>query len=164
MNDLTWIDSPELAAAFKAKWPIKIDRVAPINVAWDDIHTCINDDTIFLHPGAYIIESINYQIFPWVKEVEDKLLKTFPPRTGDVSTHLYASLYSGAKTLGKHMDTADVFYIGGIGTTSFVINESVYEIKSGDVLYIPRSVDHTPTPTLARAGFSIGLEHGRHDT
>ena len=62
------------------------------------------------------------------------------------------------------MDTADVFYVGGIGNTSFSINNITYQIAPGDIMYIPRSVNHTPQPQAARAGFSIGLEHGRHDT
>ena len=96
--------------------------------------------------------------------MEQEIVKVFPPRTGDVTTHLYVSLFEGCKTLGEHMDTADVFYVGGIGNTSFSINNITYQIAPGDIMYIPRSVNHTPQPQAARAGFSIGLEHGRHDT
>lgn len=165
---MDWIYDASLQISFKDKTPLLLKDCISLDCDWDYVHQNINENTIWLGNGSFIVEELsesdNVPTFNTINIISNTLKEHFDPRTGDVSTHMYCSLTSLSKTLGDHMDTADVFFCGAIGQTVFEINDRKYTVTPGDVLYIPRSVNHNPKPKGARVGFSIGLEHGRHDT
>lgn len=153
-----------LIQAYNDKKPYLVkDITESLCAGWNRIVDCITEDTIWSGDGAYVHEQIG-GVFPHIDELAANLLELFPPRTGDVTIHMYVSLLAGAKTFGRHKDTADVFFIGGKGQTQFTIEGEKYIVEGGDLLYIPRSVYHDPKALTPRVGFSIGLEHGRHDS
>lgn len=154
----------DLTKAYTDKDPLLIkEYTESLCAGWNRIIDCITEETIWTGDGSYVHEQID-GVFPHIDEIAATLLNDYPPRTSDVTIHMYVSLLAGAKTFGRHRDTADVFFIGGKGQTEFTIEGKSYIVEGGDLLYIPRSVYHDPKVLTPRVGFSIGLEHGRHDT
>lgn len=78
----------------------------------------------------------------------------------DLDAHIYVSMSESSDTFGRHCDDMDVYYIQGDGTLLFIIEECghkyEYEMVSGDMVYIPTGIYHTPIPKSKRFGISIG--------
>lgn len=57
----------------------------------------------------------------------------------------YVRLSKGqSTTVGNHDDEEEVYIIMG-GRASLRLNQTVYEVEFGDVVYIPRDVEHQAT-------------------
>lgn len=83
------------------------------------------------------------------------------PKEVKPSAHLYISMLTTSGTFGRHNDTSDVFYIQGLGSSRFDVEEGTdqsYVLEPGDLLYIPASIYHTPQPLSPRVGISIGFD------
>ena len=103
-----------------------------------------------------------YRPHPYLMSLVDTINETVG-KDHDVTAHLYFSFTKDQKTNGKHRDTANVFFIGLIGNTQFKIygedgRYKSYRVGPGDLIYIPRGIDHDTTPMGPRIGLSIGIE------
>jgi len=121
----------------------------PKNIIWDDVirqisseclnrtHKLIvdppvNSPTIVLHDN-YLPETIN-DAFSEVKlETQIKVI------------HLYISFANNASTFGRHYDNENVLIVQSIGDVSYKFDDqTVYNLSSGDSLYIPKNIYHEP--------------------
>jgi mannose-6-phosphate isomerase-like protein (cupin superfamily) len=159
-----YISSAELSIAVENLTPLfkkgVVQELIDNPVTWDQIINSAGSKNRLLQAGMVQQDPI---VPGCITLLRSYLLQNFTPRTNDATIHVYCSFCEGAETYGTHKDTANVWFVGAIGKTKFEILEEEYIIEPGDILFIPRSVYHTPIPLEARAGFSIGLEHGRHD-
>lgn len=162
-----WVSSEELVSAVNDRTPLFIPNALDnLDYNWDDVIECLNIDNVpqkWMQYGGFVCEKLTNR-FITIVELGMLLKAAFPPRTNDMTIHLYGSFSHRSETFGMHRDTADVFFIQGMGKTKFdfEFNRS-YNLRMGDCLYIPRGVYHDPKPITPRFGFSIGLENGRYD-
>lgn len=160
----SYLNSTQLKNAVESLTPYykkgAIRKLIEDPISWDQIINSAGKQNRLLEGGMVQQDPV---VPGCIKLLRDKLLKLYTPRTNDATVHVYCSFSKDAETYGKHKDTANVWFIGAIGQTVFDIEGQTYNIGPGDAMFIPRSVYHTPIPMGARAGFSIGLEHGRHD-
>jgi ribosomal protein L16 Arg81 hydroxylase len=93
-----------------------------------------------------------------VAVMKDFLQKTFKYRfNAENGVDIFFSLV--ANTGSSHVDKEDVFLIGSYGKTTYrMIPEGIdYQIKKGDLLYIPRGIRHRSFSNTPRAVISIGF-------
>jgi hypothetical protein len=168
-----WIDSEELRGAVKSRTPsLCLNAVDISNIDWNIVTAIINmsQNNYYKRNGGFIVEDQRFLAEPGlfrIAQTQSALVSAFPPPTGDSTIHLYGSLSSDAETNGEHKDTADVFYLHGMGNTlvkTFNSDRASNNIRmqTGDILYIPRGIYHDTVPLGARFAFSIGLEYGNN--
>lgn len=79
------------------------------------------------------------------------------------SAHVYTGLTRYSQGLGKHNDNADVCFWQVIGSSNWKVfaqdgmKEHVLDV--GDVIYVPRHMDHEVTSLGPRVGISFGLDY-----
>jgi mannose-6-phosphate isomerase-like protein (cupin superfamily) len=76
------------------------------------------------------------------------------------TAHLYVSLSKKSSTFGKHKDDADVWYWQCQGITRWTVydnQEYIYDLKEGDMIFVPRKMYHSTKPLSPRAGISFGI-------
>lgn len=80
------------------------------------------------------------------------------------SAHVYTGLTKYSQGLGKHNDNADVFFWQIIGSSSWKVSTQAgikeHALTVGDVIYVPRYMDHEVTSLGPRVGISFGLDYG----
>jgi hypothetical protein len=80
------------------------------------------------------------------------------------SAHVYIGLTRFSESFGKHRDNSDVFFWQILGSTNWKVyaqeGTREHNLKIGDVLYVPRNIDHEVTSLSPRAGISFGLDYG----
>lgn len=82
------------------------------------------------------------------------------PENSMCTAHIYISLLSSSKTLGRHKDDTDVFFIQALGQTKWIIEEDgkhEYILNPSDMIFIPKEHWHTPISLSPRVGISIGF-------
>lgn len=161
-----WLDDPDIKEKVTLRQPFfKKAGVPECNIDWNDVVDNFKEPE-FLGKGGFVDEQSTAP--GCIRAFADEVNERFPSRTGDMSIHLYGSFSVDANTNGRHRDTANVFLVGALGTLGMTIyNDDIsgkldFEVKPGDVLFIPRSRWHEPEPLTTRAVFSIGLEYGKH--
>lgn len=94
---------------------------------------------------------------PEVEDITVQIEKEFS--LPESSAHLYISLSKDADTFGKHRDEMDVYYVHAYGDVSFTVyeeGEHTYKLTAGDMLFLPKHIDHAPSVFSERCGISIG--------
>ena len=80
------------------------------------------------------------------------------------SAHVYIGLTKFSESFGRHRDNSDVFFWQVIGSTNWKVypDDGVKEhvLTAGDIIYIPRYMDHEVTSLCPRVGISFGLDYG----
>jgi len=75
------------------------------------------------------------------------------------SAHLYFNIITKAKTFGNHKDTMDVWFWQCQGKTKWIIEDkTVYNLNSGDLIYVPKGIKHEVIPLTPRVGISMAKE------
>lgn len=70
--------------------------------------------------------------------------------------HLYFNISTKAETFGKHKDTMDVYFWQCQGVTKWIIEDKDEVILNpGDLIYIPRGINHNVIPLSPRLGVSM---------
>lgn len=80
------------------------------------------------------------------------------------SAHVYIGLTRFSESFGRHRDNSDVFFWQVLGRTSWKVyaQDGVQEhtLGAGDVLYVPKNMDHEVRSLCPRVGISFGLDYG----
>ena len=71
--------------------------------------------------------------------------------------HLYINFFPETKTFGKHKDTMDVAFWQVQGETEWTVEDKVYILNPGDLIYVPKGIEHSVHPLTIRAGISFGV-------
>ena len=75
------------------------------------------------------------------------------------SAHLYFNIITKARTFGPHRDTMDVWFWQCQGKTKWVIeNKKEYILNPGDLIFVPKNIQHEVVPLSPRAGISMAKE------
>ena len=98
--------------------------------------------------GFFVTHNIDY--LPKVKKVLDILNLNF--------AHLYCNLTTNAPTFGEHVDQVDVYFWQCQGSTKWIINEKIFILNSGDLLFVPSGVKHNVIPLCPRIGISMSYD------
>tara|TARA_R110002020_G_scaffold456999_1_gene673749 strand:+ start:267 stop:680 length:414 start_codon:yes stop_codon:yes gene_type:complete len=70
--------------------------------------------------------------------------------------HLYISLTNACKNFTPHQDKMDVWFWQAKGMTKWLILGKEYILNPGDLIYVPKGVEHTVLTFIApRAGISM---------
>ena len=70
--------------------------------------------------------------------------------------HLYFNISTKAETFGKHKDTMDVYFWQCQGVTKWIIEDKDEVILNpGDLIYIPKGINHNVIPLSPRLGVSM---------
>ena len=125
-----------------------------------DLELDIDTPNSFQHIGRWGFVTWHGERMAKVKFILDGI-HTLRPKDR-CTAHIYLSIFSNSKTFGRHKDVSDVFYIQGVGKTSWLVEDNDvaynYVLEEGDMLYIPKQMFHTPLPLTPRYGISIGFD------
>jgi hypothetical protein len=125
-----------------------------------DLELDIDRPDTFQHVGSLGFVTWHGYRIPRVKDILAKIQALRPQDS--CSAHIYISIFSKSETFGRHKDVSDVFYIQGVGKTSWGVEDNgvsySYVLEEGDMLYIPKQMFHTPSPLTPRYGISIGFD------
>ena len=72
--------------------------------------------------------------------------------------HSYINLLQSSRTFGDHNDTMNVNFWQGDGVTKWVINgKDEYLLHPGDLIQIPKGINHNVVPLTPRFGVSFSV-------
>ena len=149
-----------LYSRYQVQGNIKADRVKVIRnwnrntVTWDEFFQLYdytikyNYEILMEPPGFFVLNEGT--LLEKVKRATEKLNCTLG--------HAYASITNSAKSFDMHYDKQDTYFWQCIGKTSWEIEgHGIYELGSGDLLVIPRMINHKVTPLTPRLGISMSI-------
>ena len=80
------------------------------------------------------------------------------------SAHVYIGLTKFSESFGKHKDNCDTFFWQAIGSTSWKVFAQTgvkeHVLNAGDMIYVPRYMEHEVASLSPRVGISFGLDYG----
>tara|TARA_B100000085_G_scaffold273908_1_gene289920 strand:+ start:121 stop:570 length:450 start_codon:yes stop_codon:yes gene_type:complete len=72
--------------------------------------------------------------------------------------HSYINVLQSSRTFGEHNDTMDVNFWQGEGITKWIINgDKEYLLYPGDLIMVPKGIDHNVKPLTPRFGISFSV-------
>ena len=74
-----------------------------------------------------------------------------------IEAHLYLNITTHGKTFGKHTDVDDVYFWQVKGQTEWIIKDNKYLLDIGDLIIVPKFIEHNVIPLTPRAGISMSL-------
>ena len=124
------------------------------NIDWQDLlnnfnESVMNGEEIKSNPIAFYVSHSAMKI--------DKL-KPLYEKLNIKNAHLYISLTNVCKNFGPHTDTMDVWYWQAKGKTKWQILGKEYILNSGDLIYVPKDIEHNVLTLTPRAGVSMSKE------
>jgi len=87
-----------------------------------------------------------------IKEVKE-VLKNLKLNTA----HLYFNITLNGKNFGKHIDDVDVYFWQVKGQCEWIIENKKYLLDVGDLIIVPKLIEHEVIPLTPRAGISMSL-------
>ena len=159
-----WIHQEDLQRAVQSRSHFFLSNIeSGYNVNWTSMLDLLDANRANINMldtlGGVCTE---YRPHPYLMALVDTVKKMHAGQ--DITAHLYFSFTKDQMTNGKHRDTANVFFIGLIGNTQFKVygegreRYKSYRVGPGDLIYIPRGMDHDTKPMGPRIGISIGIE------
>jgi hypothetical protein len=142
-------------------------RVLLNTPSWDDVLRDLEksiEENSLIKIGQYfsIITHLGDRHIPLAAEFLDEVKKLDVSLPG--SAHVYTGLTKYSQGLGRHNDNADVFFWQIIGSSNWKVFTQAgmkeHALNVGDVIYIPRYMDHEVTSLGPRVGISFGLDYG----
>jgi|SaaInlLV_10m_DNA_4_1040232.scaffolds.fasta_scaffold11575_2 mannose-6-phosphate isomerase-like protein (cupin superfamily) len=132
--------------------PILIRQALPIVPTWGDILNNASQSYRRgepLHCDGGYIKTHHAQSMPEVLEAMRELEQR--------DAHLFIDLNVGGGSLGRHQDEVDVWYWQLQGETLWELGrlEACFHLYEGDLLYIPKNLEHKVTSLSPRSGVSF---------
>mgnify|MGYP001093153134 CR=1 FL=1 len=75
-----------------------------------------------------------------------------------VDAHAYFNIAVKAETFGWHDDDFDVCYWQCIGRVKVLFEDKEFLLEPGDMIKIPKHIQHTVIPLTPRLGISMGVK------
>jgi mannose-6-phosphate isomerase-like protein (cupin superfamily) len=111
------------------------------------------------------LENINEANFPGIQVKADRLAQLHQQLSGSGKCIGYfgaVSITNKEPTTGKHSDPIDVIYCQFVGSVTWTISDEngseSHVLNPGDIIYVPKSVDHEVTSMSPRAAISFMFE------
>lgn len=169
MTQEHWLYSKRVEEAVKDRRPLFMIRVDQFNAKWhqiiDNHNMCIGAHS-FQHNrylnSTIISHAILHPEMDYFNAVGNTLKDTYG--YDSVTCHLYTSFTVDAEVYGYHKDSVDVFIVGLIGLTEYLVEDTYYDVAPGNVLFVPKGVMHGATPKMPRSIVSIGLGNDLQNT
>jgi mannose-6-phosphate isomerase-like protein (cupin superfamily) len=120
-------------------------------VNWDELidtyNTAIeNGDAIKVRlPGFFVCHNAHL-----IKKVQNSM-----KIVGACDAHAYFNISIQGKTFGWHRDDVDVYYWQCIGKVKIFIEDEEFLLEPGDMVKIPKGVEHNVIPLTPRLGISM---------
>lgn len=142
-------------------------KVLPGTPSWDDVFRNLEksmeeESLIKLGPYLSIVTHDGDKHIRLAGEFLAELGRLDPALKG--SAHVYIGLTKFSESFGKHKDNSDVWSWQVIGATRWKVfaqgGVMEYTLNAGDVLYVPRNMEHEVTSLCPRVGISFGLDYG----
>ena len=143
-------------------------RVLPNTPSWDDVlmnleKSIEEKSQIKIGPYFSLVTHNGHKHIKLAAEFLDEIKKFDVSLIG--SAHVYIGLTKFSESFGKHKDNADVFFWQIIGSTSWKVFTQTgikeHTLNVGDVIYVPRYMEHEVTSLCPRVGISFGLDYGK---
>ncbi len=152
---------------FQNIWQKKHEKfsIDKLHITWDmvvenlNLCVCENKDIKILENFGYVLHDTLNRDLVDVVSVGIMMEETFKE---PISAHYYVSMSEQSKTFGLHKDDSCVFIYQAIGSTRVSVldpDEITYDLKVGDVLYIPRGMYHNTQPLTPRVIVSFGIDY-----
>lgn len=78
-----------------------------------------------------------------------------------VSSHVYMSFTSLSKSFPPHCDDVDVYLYNALGSIDFTVwdpDPITYTLAPGEMVYVPKGMQHQSVPLEPRVSISYGVE------
>lgn len=162
-----FLEDKEFLEARGSKQPYYFRGVLPNAPSWDDVLRNLEkslEEQSLVKVGPYfsIVTHNGDKHIRLAGELLDEIRKLDPALGG--SAHVYIGLTRFSESFGKHKDNADVFFWQVIGSTHWKVfapaGVKEHTLTTGDMLYVPRYMEHEVTSLSPRVGISFGLDYG----
>jgi ribosomal protein L16 Arg81 hydroxylase len=162
-----FLENKEFLEARRNKQPYLFRGVLPDAPSWDDVLKNLEkslEEQSLIKVGPYfsIVTHNGDKHIRLAGELLEEIRKLDPSLSG--SAHVYIGLTRFSESFGKHKDNADVFFWQVIGSTHWKVFSQAgvkeHTLGIGDVLYVPRYMEHEVTSLSPRVGISFGLDYG----
>jgi ribosomal protein L16 Arg81 hydroxylase len=162
-----FLENAEFLEARRNKRYFLFRGVLPNTPSWDDVFRDLEkslEERSLIKAGPYFsfVTHNGDKHIPLAAQFLDEVKKLDASLSG--SAHVYLGLTRFSESFGKHKDNADVFFWQIIGSTRWKVFTQAgvkeHTLQVGDVLYVPRYMEHDVTSLCPRAGISFGLDYG----
>ena len=167
MGIYKFLEDEQFAAARRSNRHFLFRGVLPDTPSWDEVLTNLEkslEAQALVKAGPYfsIVTHDGDKHIRLAGALLEEIRKLDPSLGG--SAHVYIGLTRFSESFGKHRDNADVFFWQVIGSTRWKVYAQAgvaeYTLGVGDVLYVPRQMDHEVVSLCPRVGISFGLDYG----
>jgi ribosomal protein L16 Arg81 hydroxylase len=161
-----FLEDKDFLDARRNKRDYRFCGVLPSTPSWDDVFLNLEksiDEKSIVKVGEYfsIITHKGDKHIPLAEQFLEAIRKLDPSLGG--SAHVYIALTRLSQSFGRHKDNADVFFWQIIGSTRWKLFNDAgvkeHTLNVGDVLYVPRYMEHEVTSLGPRVGISFGLDY-----
>ena len=125
------------------------------NLSWEDLLINFNNSVLCKENIKY--KPVGFYVSHNAVKIDK--LKPLYKKLNISEAHLYISLTSvnenNLGSFGKHTDTMDVWFWQAKGITKWQIMNKEYVLSPGDLIYIPKGVEHCVISLSPRAGISM---------
>lgn len=97
------------------------------------------------HPGFFVSHSAH--TIESLKPILEKI-------KCDIA-HLYMNITVLGDTFGEHQDTDDVWFWQCQGVTEWLVEDKIYVLCPGDLIFVPKGIPHNVRPLTPRFGISM---------
>jgi len=162
-----FLAEPAFLEARKNKQPCVLRGALPDTPSWDDVFVNLEksmqeDSLIKLGPYLSIVTHNGHKHIRYAAEFLAEIQKLAPTLAG--SAHVYIGLTRFSESFGRHRDNSDVFFWQIIGSTSWKVftQDGIREhvLNAGEMIYVPRYMEHEVASLSPRVGISFGLDYG----
>jgi ribosomal protein L16 Arg81 hydroxylase len=162
-----FLQDKDFLDARKQKQDFYFRGVLPITPSWEDVFTDLEQSLeerslVKVGQNFSVITHNGHKHIRLAAQFLDVIGKLDPSLSG--SAHVYIGLTRFSQSFGKHKDNSDVFFWQIIGSTHWKVFPQTgvkeHTLKAGDVLYVPRYMEHEVTSLCPRVGISFGLDYG----
>jgi mannose-6-phosphate isomerase-like protein (cupin superfamily) len=124
------------------------------NIDWQDLLENFNESVLLneevkFNPIAFYVSHSAIRI---------EKLKILYEKLNIKQAHLYLSLTNICKNFGPHADTMDVWFWQAKGKTKWQVLGNEYILSPGDLIYVPKGIEHNVIALTPRAGISMSKE------
>lgn len=125
------------------------------DLSWEDLLINFNNSVL----SKEVIKHRPVGFYVSHNAIKIDKLKSLYDKLNVSEAHLYISLTSvndkSIGSLGKHTDTMNVWFWQAKGITKWQISDKEYVLSPGDLIYVPKGVEHCVTSLSPRAGISM---------
>lgn len=143
-----------------------LEGILPETPGWDEVFmnlekSIAEDSLIKIGPYFSLVTHNGDKHIPRAAQILAQIKTLDPSLSG--SAHVYIGLTKFSESFGRHKDNCDTFFWQIIGSTNWKVytQEGTREhtLHVGDLIYVPRYMEHEVSSLCPRVGISFGLDY-----